>query len=418
VNLATLVENEIGATYTDTQWMLGLNPGTLGYRDGGAIEIWDLPAGQPLAHVIHSGESGLAAFLYAPEAHRLLLFEEHRLSIYDTRPGTETSNDRFGVLAASETLVSAQQGVTSQYSGLVPVGLSRDGSVLLAADRAGTTRVWNAKTGLREIWSASNLEAAALAPDGRLVVGAGPDDAIRAWDPDSGKEVWRVAGVNAKVTVKDDDDDDILRPGVMALGFSDDGREVTARLLNRDPRVFEAGSGRELTDEPSASATGRAPAMSPLATVSPDGRLRAAVNDNEVRISRIDGDRELAIVRHDADPDLTHNSVVALAFSPDGRFLVTGGRDRTARVWDLTGRELALVRHDAPLVAVAFAANGDRLVTVAADRRVRAWMWRDTELEAHICGRLTRNLTPDEWRNNLGDARYSATCPTLPQPEP
>ena len=140
------------------------------------------------------------------------------------------------------------------------------------------------------------------------------------------------------------------------------------------------------------------------------------MNDSQVRISRIDGDRELAIVRHDADPDPTRNGVVALSFSPDGRFLVTGGRDRTARVWDLSGQELVFVRHEAPLVAVAFAANGDRVVTAAGDRGVHIWMWRDAALEAHICGRLTRNLVPDEWRHHLGEVPHSATCSKLPLP--
>jgi WD40 repeat protein len=418
-NLARLAETEIGATYLDTQWVRGLNPRFLGYHVDGAIEIWDLPVGQPVARVIQHGgsadRSGPIAFLYAPEARRLVLFGEHRMWIYDTRQGTETSGGSFGVAAAAQTLVSGQKGVMSQYAGLVPVSLSREGGVLLAADRGGATRIWNV-TDLREIWSADNLQAAALSPDGRFVVSAGPDDALRAWDLASGKEAWRVAGVNAKVTVKDEDEDDVLRPGVMSLAFSVDGRQVAARLLNRKLRAFEASNGREMAEGWPVHAPGGSWDLPPLETFSPDGTLRAVANDSQVRISRTDGDRELTIVRHDADPDPTRNSVVALSFSPDGRFLVTGSQDRTARVWDLTGQELAFVRHEAPLVAVAFTANGDRVITAAVDRRVHTWMWRDAELEAHVCGRLTRNLTPDEWRNHLGEVPHSATCPNLPLP--
>ena len=313
--------------------------------------------------------------------------------------------------------MSGQQGFTSQNGNLVPVSLSRDGSILFAADHGGTTRAWNVAAGTREIWNGSGLQAAALSPDGRLVVGAGPDDAIRAWDLASGKGAWHVGGVNAKVTVKDDEGDDVLRPGVMSVAFTGDGQHVAVRMLNGNPRVFEATSGRELTGALAAQDRGGNSSLPPLAVVSPDGTLRAAVNDSQVRISRIDGDRELALVRHDADPDLNKNGVVAVVFSPDGRYLLTGGFDRTARVWDLTGQELAFLRHDAPLVAVAFSGGADRLVTAAADRSVRTWMWRGAELETRICERLTRNLTPDEWRNNLGDAPYAATCARLPVPE-
>ena len=92
IGLSPLKETEIGATYTDdTQWVLGLDPRFLGYHVDGAIEIWDLPAAQPMARVFHRAGPKLEAFLYAPEAHRLVLFDEQRISIYDTAPGTEAS---------------------------------------------------------------------------------------------------------------------------------------------------------------------------------------------------------------------------------------------------------------------------------------------------------------------------------------
>ncbi len=55
--------------------------------------------------------------------------------------------------------------------------------------------------------------------------------------------------------------------------------------------------------------------------------------------------------------------VKALALSPDGRFAVTAGADRTARVWDLTtAQQLRVFReHTTELQAAAFSRTVSRL---------------------------------------------------------
>jgi WD40 repeat protein/predicted Ser/Thr protein kinase len=59
--------------------------------------------------------------------------------------------------------------------------------------------------------------------------------------------------------------------------------------------------------------------------------------------------------------------VTTVAVAPDGRTAVTGSDDQTARLWDIdSGRLLATLDHDAPLVAVRFTPDGRRLVTFSS----------------------------------------------------
>ena len=192
-----------------------------------------------------------------------------------------------------------------------------------------------------------------------------------------------------------------------------------ANLQKGKNRVWDARSGREVTGQPAAS--GYRDSVSP-GVVSPDGRMRA-VKDVErderrgVRISTVNGDRELAFVYHDADPDKNLNVVEALAFSVDGAHVVTGGGDRMVHVWSASGQNLALIPHPAPVLAVSFSPDGRLVISAAADGTVRSWSWRAGDLVELICGRLKRNLTREEWGAHFGDTPYNRTCEHRPLPD-
>jgi WD40 repeat protein len=64
-----------------------------------------------------------------------------------------------------------------------------------------------------------------------------------------------------------------------------------------------------------------------------------------------------------------------VAFSPDGRTVLTGSGDRTARLWDAaTGKPIGTpLAHDAGVAAVAFSATGDAVLTKTEDGVVRRW---------------------------------------------
>jgi hypothetical protein len=67
--------------------------------------------------------------------------------------------------------------------------------------------------------------------------------------------------------------------------------------------------------------------------------------------------------------------VVALAYSPDGRVLATGGSEGTVGLWDLaTGKELRKLKgHDGAVLALAFSADGRRLISGGRDTTALIW---------------------------------------------
>jgi eukaryotic-like serine/threonine-protein kinase len=77
---------------------------------------------------------------------------------------------------------------------------------------------------------------------------------------------------------------------------------------------------------------------------------------------------------------LPHESKVrAVAFSPDGKTIVTGCADGSAKLWDTDKAEaIGLpLRHDAQVLAVAFGPDGKTILTGCADHIARLWD-RDT----------------------------------------
>ena len=67
--------------------------------------------------------------------------------------------------------------------------------------------------------------------------------------------------------------------------------------------------------------------------------------------------------------------VSSVAYSPDGKRIVSGSRDKTVKVWDaLTGKDLLTLKgHTADVTSVAISADGKRIVSGSRDNTVKVW---------------------------------------------
>jgi hypothetical protein len=80
------------------------------------------------------------------------------------------------------------------------------------------------------------------------------------------------------------------------------------------------------------------------------------------------------IAKHDDVFAKQEDAIIAVSFSPDNKYILTGSGDGTARLWDLEGNLIKIfIGHSGYVNSVAFSSDGQSILTGSSDRSARLW---------------------------------------------
>jgi RNA polymerase sigma factor (sigma-70 family) len=344
------------------------------------VRLWDVATGKQRRQ-LGSHKASVRAVAFHPEGKLLAsASSDQRIKLWD--------------------LTRQQEPLTLKgHAGFIrAVAFAPDGKTLASASEDGTVRLWDPANGTERAVLAPKLKsgkppstemtALSFAANGSLLAVGSEDGAVRVWDPAGGVCRRILRGGRAEDR------------GVLGLGFAEDGRLIAARAGGRalEWSPIVAHTHEASVSLPSTGEPGWAVAYSP------DGRTLAGVSggtSGTIRLWDVATRKERIVLK---EP----NMLRCVAYSPDGKLLVTGCFDDTIQFRDPdTGRTRRVLKgHSRGVNSLSFRRDGKVLLSGRLDRTAKLW---DVSTGAEI-GTLTGH-TGDVFSAALSpDGKTAATA--------
>jgi WD40 repeat protein len=318
--------------------------------------VWDVDIGNPLVTFQAAPDQSVEGVALSSDGSRVLIVGgDGTARICDVKTGRDLSAFKCHPHEVAQAAFSKDAGRV----------------VIRTNGWDGTTELWNTTTGQSLATLNANVINALFTQDGSRLMTIAADATTDVWDAVTGRKVATLKGIprmaytpNAKpgrIWGSDRGSAWFISDGKLKGGGHTDFSPVTMQLVTVDgleARVWDVKNGRLL-----ATLEGHRDVVNEVA-FSPDGKKIVTVSDDETA-------RVWDAMSGRARFTLTGNwgRVLRGMFSPDGTRMVMSSVDQTARVWDMESGHLlvTLAGNWGGIRQLAFSADGKRIVTAGVN---------------------------------------------------